>query len=194
MVCGGINDLQKLEANPQDIIIAVDRGYSYLEKINIEPNIVVGDFDSLGYTPQGVDVVSLNSEKDDSDTFIAIDKGASCGCSTIIMYSALGGRLSHLLYNINALEYIHSKGMTAILKSAGITAIVCSTSLNGLSARYVSVYPLSQSANVTLSGFKYSGNFTMTKQDSLGLSNEPMENARVEVVEGKVLVILEEDI
>ena len=51
IVTGGDIDLSLLEnyiaENKEDVIISVDAAITKLEKINVIPNIMVGDFDTL---------------------------------------------------------------------------------------------------------------------------------------------------
>ena len=51
-----------------DFVIAADGGLVHTEKLGIVPNEILGDFDSLGYTPQGANVFPV--EKDDTDAML----------------------------------------------------------------------------------------------------------------------------
>ena len=54
-----------------DFIIAADKGLLYLQNLGITPNLVIGDFDSLGHTPNGRNIIVLPCEKNDTDiTFL----------------------------------------------------------------------------------------------------------------------------
>ena len=46
-----------------DLICACDGGYKYLEKLNIVPDIAIGDFDSLGYVPKCKEVINEYENK-----------------------------------------------------------------------------------------------------------------------------------
>ena len=48
-----------------DYILAADGGLKHTRKLGIEPNEIIGDFDSLGFTPPGAEVFPV--EKDDTD-------------------------------------------------------------------------------------------------------------------------------
>ena len=48
-----------------DFVIAADGGLRHTEKLGIVPQEILGDFDSLGYTPTGANVFPV--EKDDTD-------------------------------------------------------------------------------------------------------------------------------
>ena len=56
----------------EDMVIACDGGYRHGKKWGIRMDLVVGDFDSLGYLPDHLHVVRLKPEKDDTDTGYAV--------------------------------------------------------------------------------------------------------------------------
>jgi len=56
-----------------DYMIAADGGYAYLKQMGIKPNLVVGDFDSLGYEPEHENVVRHPVMKDDTDLALACE-------------------------------------------------------------------------------------------------------------------------
>ena len=54
------------------LLQAADRGLAHLNRLGLAPHLVVGDFDSLGWTPEGGHVIRHPVEKDDTDTMLAI--------------------------------------------------------------------------------------------------------------------------
>ena len=73
----GAGECKKTDFKKQngDLIIAADGGCVYLEKAGIVPDIIIGDFDSLGYVPEGNEVVKLNPVKDITDMDAAVNEG-----------------------------------------------------------------------------------------------------------------------
>ena len=53
-----------------DFILAADGGLRHLNKLNITPTGILGDFDSLGFVPEGAQVFPC--EKDDTDAMLAV--------------------------------------------------------------------------------------------------------------------------
>ena len=82
---------------PGDLVIAADGGYAHMG--GIKPDLVVGDFDSLGYVPDGESVVRHPAEKDDTDTMLAARIGIERGYRTFLLLGGVGGRLDHTLRN-----------------------------------------------------------------------------------------------
>ena len=60
-----------------DFVIAADGGLTHVRKLGITPNGIMGDFDSLGYTPEDSTVFPV--EKDDTDAMLAVRKGLELG-------------------------------------------------------------------------------------------------------------------
>ena len=56
-----------------DYVIAADGGLRHIQKLGITADEVLGDFDSLGYTPEGAGVFPV--EKDDTDAMLAVRAG-----------------------------------------------------------------------------------------------------------------------
>ena len=95
-----------------EYIIACDRGYSYAKRSGIVPDLLLGDFDSYtGNLPEGAAVERLPREKDDTDTMHAVRRALELGFTRISLYCALGGRLDHLLANLQAASYAAERGV-----------------------------------------------------------------------------------
>ena len=62
---------ENYDFNSVDKIIACDAAFSELKKRRVTPDIVLGDFDSLGYTPENA--IKFPVEKDMTDGELAIE-------------------------------------------------------------------------------------------------------------------------
>ena len=69
----------------------------------------MGDFDSAE-KPVFDNIEIFPSEKDDTDLMLAIKQGFESGCDDFLIFDATGGRVDHLLGNIQSLGYILSCG------------------------------------------------------------------------------------
>ena len=102
------------EIKKEDYILAADGGLVHVEKLGLTPNGILGDFDSLGYTPEGSTVFPV--EKDDTDAMLAIKKGLELGYKEFLLYGSLDGpRLDHTVANFQALQYLADRGATGSL-------------------------------------------------------------------------------
>lgn len=93
-----------------DYIIAVDRGLETLDKIHLEPNYIIGDFDSVNRDILKKDkysntqIINLNPEKDYSDTHMALKLALDLNSEIVYIIGAMGKRIDHALANIHILK------------------------------------------------------------------------------------------
>lgn len=93
-------------AREADIVIAADSGLDAANDAGIEPDLVVGDFDSLkdqatlAAIPHDR-VIEYPTDKDDTDTEIALGAAHAKGADYIVVAGGGGGRLDHLLAMIS---------------------------------------------------------------------------------------------
>ena len=73
-----------------DMIIAADAGYAHLKKLNITPDILIGDFDTIEEMPEHLkNVIRFPTEKDYTDTEIAIMEAQNKGADKIFLFGAV---------------------------------------------------------------------------------------------------------
>lgn len=112
IIAGG--DYAPIQPGKGDFILACDKGYAWCKKEGITPNLVLGDFDSYdGTLPEGVPVLRYPVEKDDTDTMLAVRWAAEQGFEAVRLCCCFGGRLDHLLSNVETLHYAVTLGMEA---------------------------------------------------------------------------------
>ena len=182
----------------QDLVIAADGGLAHLQKLSITPDVILGDFDSLGYVPEGAQVYPV--EKDDTDSMLAIKKGLELGCDTFYLYGALDGqRVDHTMANFQALQYLSERGCRGYL--IGCRQIATAITADRLVfpegfADYLSVFCLGADASgVTIQGAHYEvKNATLTSGFPLGVSNRFLgKSVTVSAQTGTLLVIWHRD-
>lgn len=101
-----------------DLVIAADSGLENARALGIEVSTVVGDYDSLGHAPNvdaGVEVVTVPTEKDVTDTQLAVAYALKRGAREITILGGLGGRLDHTLSNLAILEDLADKHVRATI-------------------------------------------------------------------------------
>ena len=94
---------------PEDLIIAADGGLRHTQALGLTPEVILGDFDSLGYVPEGANVFPV--EKDDTDAMLAVRRGLSMGADRFLLYGSVDGpRLDHTVANFQTLQYLADQG------------------------------------------------------------------------------------
>ena len=182
------------EIQKDDYILAADGGLLHLEKLGITPNGILGDFDSLGYTPEGSTVFPV--EKDDTDAMLAIKKGLELGYKEFLLYGSLDGpRLDHTVANFQALQYLADRGAKGYLigKDYIVTCVKDGSIRFGAEAQGIlSVFCMGQDAEgVTIQGLQYPlERGSLTAGFPLGVSNHFVgKAAEISVEKGCLLVI-----
>ena len=77
---------------PGDVVFAADGGYRHCQAAGLQPDLLLGDFDSLNDLPKGIPIHTFPVEKDDTDTMLAIKYGLKEGYRTFHLYGGTGGR------------------------------------------------------------------------------------------------------
>ena len=178
-----------------DFVIAADGGYAELVSRGISPDLVVGDFDSLGEIPDHPNVIRTNVEKDDTDMVTAVKEGIARGFNEFIIDGGLGGRLDHTFANIQTIVFLAQNNARGYLigKDTTITAITDSSIAYIPEAKgRISVFASGNTASgVTISGLKYTlANGLLTNDYPLGVSNEFVgEPAVVSVTQGTLIIM-----
>ena len=177
-----------------DIVIAADGGLAHLEQLPIVPDIILGDFDSLGYVPEGAEVYP--AEKDDTDSMLAIKKGLELGCDTFYIYGALEGkRVDHTMANFQALQYLAERGVRGYLVGRRQIATAIhndSLQIPPYFIDYLSVFCMGKDATgVNIRGARYElENATLTSGFPLGVSNRFIQKKVTVSVEDGTLLLM----
>ncbi len=194
-----------IEVKDGDFVIAADAGFSHCERLGIEPDLIVGDFDSLkegdGEALEEIRrreperILTLPSEKDDTDMLAAIRVGLEKGCREFFLYGGLGGRLGHTIANIQCLNYLKERGAFGYLTDASGLIQVAKNETIRFEKRetgWLSLFSLGEKAEgVTLRGLKYElTDAVVTNSFPIGVSNEFIgKEAAVTVRNGTLLIL-----
>jgi len=179
-----------------DYIIAADGGYSALVSRGITPDLVVGDFDSLGYVPKHPSIIQSPVEKDDTDMMLSVQQGLERGYNDFVINGGMGGRTDQTYANIQILTYLAEKNARGTLISSDcyITALKNSeveiTPIDK-QKKLISIFCAGNKAKgVTVTGLKYSlKNATITNTNPIGVSNEFVDDiATISVTDGTLII------
>lgn len=198
------------------LFIAADGGINYLADLGLQPDIWIGDGDSLRIagTQENAstrtcdlqqliadihtEVIKLPTHKDETDTLAAVRKGISLGYTQFHIYGGMGGRIDHTMANIKTLAYISSQNMTAYMFGCSDYMTVLENGEIGFSDKeqgYISVFSMSDVSNgITISGLEYEiNNASLTSTDSIGVSNAFIgKKSSISVLDGRLLIMLEQ--
>ena len=192
--CAGGFDSLAAAVTKDDLVIAADGGLRHAESAGIVPDLILGDFDSLGYVPVGSAVFPV--EKDDTDAMLAAREGLRRGCTEFFFYGSLEGkRLDHTVANFQTLQFLADHGAVGYL--IGESYLVTVVKNGGLyfpagATGIVSVFCMGRDARgVTLEGLKYPlENGVLTPGFPLGVSNHfTAAEASISVSDGSLLVL-----
>jgi len=190
----------KINSEKQDFVIAVDAGYSHLEKMGIQADLVVGDFDSLNCIPDHPHVLRFPPEKDDTDTMIAVKEGLKRGYRQFILFGCLGNRPDHTYANFQVLCYLAEKGACGYIIGEGFVVSAIHNETMAFPERMkgiLSVFCAGSSAeSVYLTGLKYElENYDLTNTYPIGVSNEFIgKTSHVSVKKGYLIIMWTEEI
>lgn len=192
--------------NEFDYIIASDRGLEIIDKFNMTPDYIIGDFDSLDkrilnkyINNKNTIIKKLNPEKDYTDTHMAIKLAIELESKEITILGAIGTRIDHTIANIHVLKETLDKSIECkvIDKRNEIQLINRKTILKtDKNYKYISLIPLTTKVEgITLKGFKYPlSNATLEIGHSIGVSNEQIEEyAEINFKKGILILIKSRD-
>lgn len=185
-------------AGCSDLTIAADKGLEAFHAAGVEPDLLVGDMDSIA--PAVLEAYAsriaqerLNCEKDDTDGEHALNTAIARGADQITILGALGGRMDHAMSNLMLLVRAGRRGVRAeiLTEQMRIVRVCGETVVRGAKGDTFSLIPLGEARGVTISGCYYHSaeELTFPCDTSLGVSNVfTQDEARITVKEGDLLL------
>lgn len=192
---------------PGDYRVAADGGLHHLRGLGLEPDLVIGDLDSLEPAEveqlkrQGVRVDQYPVHKDETDLELALEAVRKAGYTKVLVIGALGGRLDMTLANIFLLALPELAGSDVRLEDGFEEVFLISSqsdpqlgrgSIHGRPGDRVSLLPVGGPAR----GIRTSGLFyplrgeTLYPERTRGISNHMVEeHARITLEDGQVICI-----
>ena len=204
----GAGDLTmgELSVQEEDFVIAVDGGLSYCGILEVEPDLILGDFDSVSEQEKlAIEalqaeipdrIVELPVEKDDTDMLAALKHGLALGYRDFRIYAGTGGRFDHTLANIQCLLYLKNHDATGYLVDGTGMILVLQNEAVHLNKKLegtMSLFALGKEAKgVTIQGMKYTlEDYTLTNDYPIGISNEFIgEEACISVEDGELVCMI----
>ncbi|MDF2510842.1 MAG: hypothetical protein K0S04_708 [Herbinix sp.] len=191
-----------IEQEEFQMVIAADSGLAIADRLELELDYIVGDFDSISeevllkYRRKSTPMDTYPREKDKTDTHIAVELALSHNATSILIAGATGSRMDHVMANIHLLLLPMQVGVSAAMIDTNNKIYLKNESFMLEKSKqygdYVSLLPFTERVSgLTLKGFKYPlDHILLEAGSSLGTSNEIVEDiAEVEISDGILLVI-----
>ena len=170
-----------------------DGAYDWAKgRVRIDENL--GDYDSLGYTPDPPPAEVYPSEKNYTDGELALMRAVAAGADEIEFYGGVGGREDHFLGNLHLLYAALKRGVRACMVTnyARIFAAEGEVVIEGKKGRTLSIVPFGGSVHIMESGgLYYPLPETFVYGSTRGISNVVTADRAHFTVEGVVLVFID---
>jgi thiamine pyrophosphokinase len=183
-------------------LVAVDGGYSFFRKTGLTPQILIGDFDSIGRIPRNLstktEVIRYSSHKDKTDIELAVDYCLERGMSDIQIVQPSFGEPDQFVGNLMLL--IRAGQLKRRVQGCVVHIInrryeVCALAegsgiITGGKGDCLSVVPISDKIVLSLVGTEYDvTDLTILRGESRGLRNQISASRAHVRVRGTALVI-----
>ncbi len=189
--------LHKNILSQSDVIICADGGANHAKRLDVIPDYVIGDMDSVepkllqqlqeNQTTQ----VIIDEDQNKTDFELAIELAISLNPESIIILGAIGDNMDHTLANILSLKNIPAHIQASIVDANNaINLVTDEIEINGKQDEIVSVIALTEITGLTYNGLKW----PMTNADVpfgwLGIRNRMLgDKASISLTSGIIAVI-----
>lgn len=152
---GSISDYAyiKTRLRDDDYIICADGGLKHIQKLDVNPDVAIGDFDS-GEKPDDIMVYQYPADKDFTDGELAVDYALKSGFDEILLIAMTGTRLDHTITNI--FQLAKSKGISLVDDKNEIFVIKDTLELESRKGKTLSIIPVySDLEGISATGLLY---------------------------------------
>jgi len=183
-----------------DFLIAVDGGLNHMIALDLEPDLIIGDLDSIDedilqhYQKKKTKIQKYPIDKDQNDLELAIQAAIEMNPQTIWIVAALGNRIDQTLANIFLLtrDDLRSIDTRLVDGEREVFLIREHATLSGEPGQLVSLVPINGPVEgVTTEGLKFPlNNETLYPDQTRGISNRLTDSsARITIKNGLLLCI-----
>lgn len=191
------NDFHKKSLQDFDIVICADGGANITKELQIIPDYIIGDLDSIKvsvlnyFKDLNETEIIKDDNQDKTDLELAIALAETLNPSEITIFGAIGDRIDHTLANILCLCKIKPGIKTQIIDERNVIELVeSSLDLDGNRGDIISVVPITDISNLCYNGLKWNVKNRNTNIGWFGISNILENNqANISFSKGKILVI-----
>lgn len=186
-----------------DHVIACDKGAEYCFLLGLNPDVVIGDLDSL--SPNCLEKIeachiptkTYPVHKDETDYHLALTYAEKNAWKTVLVIGASGGRLSHELGFLGA-SALHPELAIDFWFRGGYGYVLSATFRDEIELSqqdaYLSIFSLSEKTTLSTSGLAWNlQEECLPVLSDRGVSNEwARDTATISLTAGTALVLLEE--
>lgn len=181
---------------PASLVIAADSGADHALAVGLQPDVIVGDLDSIDpHTLTELDgsaeIRQHPTDKDATDLELAVRAAFEAGATALQIVGGHGGRLDHLLGNYQLITSLECP----VTWFAGLDRLVISSgaaTLNTSSGQTLTLLAVSESATVSVRGTRWELDRAVVRRgETRGVSNVAIGAVvELEVHAGRVVVVL----
>lgn len=179
-----------------DFYICCDSGLKHRDGLGIQPDLIVGDFDSHENPHLSAETIVLPAEKDDTDTVYGVKTALNRGFSDFLLIGVFGGRMDHTLGNVSLLLYLENHAASALALDDYSEFRFVSPSHPARVEPHFSFFSLlnvtGTAQGITIRNAKYPlKDAEITCEYAYGVSNEvlPGQTAEISIKNGYLLLI-----
>jgi thiamine pyrophosphokinase len=160
-----------MQKNPE-FYICTDGAYYYMNSLKINPNVVIGDMDSLSESPTNTEVIFVD-DQNTTDFEKALQYLCDAGFETVLVLGSTGGQHDHFLGNLNAaFKFREQLSITFFDQSQYFFLSDKTQKINSQIGKIISLVPFPETHGITLSGFQYLlNNESLSLVDRIGTRN-----------------------
>ncbi len=183
------------DLNQFEKIFCTDGAYDYLRKLNIVPDVVSGDFDSISTVeiPKEIEVI-LTPDQNYTDFEKALRIIHSRNFSDVYVYGSSGMEHDHFLGNLTSgLKFKEQLTIVFFDDFSYYFFTEKSIVLDGYYGRTISLYPFPVAKSIKTKGLKY----PLHEEDldithRIGIRNQAIEDkVEIQYKEGELLLFIE---
>ncbi|MCI8403489.1 MAG: thiamine diphosphokinase [Clostridia bacterium] len=194
---GDINNYEyiKSKLRTDDFIICADGGYNHAVKMNIIPDVLLGDFDSAEDFEKIEDRIEYPVRKDYTDGEIAVEYAVEHGYDNILMLGMTGNRFDHTL--TDALLLTKCRNGVLIDDNNEIYLLRDSIEISGRKGQTLSIIPINGNVSgIYTNGLEYPlRNETLYFGAGRGVSNVMTDDmCSIVIKSGQALVVKVEQV
>lgn len=175
-------------------IFCTDGAFHYLKKLNIQPDVIAGDFDSIKTSdfPNDIEIIST-PDQNDTDFAKTLDIIIKDGFTAVDVFGASGQQQDHFIGNLNA-AYRFKKHIKITFYDNYSTYFFADkkTKLEGYFNQTISLLPFPECKNITTKGLKYAlHNEDLNLLSRIGTRNKATDDCiEIEFSEGELIIFI----